>query len=297
MRDIIFIVNPRAGTEKKLNLMKQIEFFAKQVNGYRIEILVTKYKNHGSEIASEAVRNKKEIIVAVGGDGTVNEIGASLINTPSVMGIIPCGSGNGLARHFGIPMNSKKALQTLVTGVEKRIDSMLVNKRFSINIAGVGFAAHVAALFSNHGTRGLITYMKLALASFINYKPVVYTIMFNNQLISKKALLVEFANSSQWGNNARIAPQAKPDDGLITMAIVEKLNLSDVPFFIFRLFNGTLHSSKLVQFFQAPAIQVESDFYFPLHIDGESAGDHNSLNLVIQPSSVRLIIPQSHNHE
>jgi diacylglycerol kinase (ATP) len=284
-----FIINPVAGAGGNKPL-QQLELLAK-ANGMQPAMLLTAYAGHGKALAAESVANGYEAVVAVGGDGTVNEVASSLRHSSSVLGIIPAGSGNGLARHFGIPSNMAAAIKIIGRKKTSTIDTMEINGRFSVNISGVGFDAHVAGLFASHGKRGFITYSKLSLREFIAYKPLPYTLELPDRKIETQAFIIVFANTTQWGNNAKIAPCADACDGLITVGILENLPAAGIPEFVTRLFSGRLTTFKNMKYIHAASVTVHTPIAVPLHIDGEPAGMAKEIKATSIPSSLKIIIP------
>ena len=210
---ILFLINPISGIGKQKTVEKIIE---KELNPDRIkyEIAYTQYRRHAHELSKEAV-GKFDAVVAVGGDGTVNEVGSALINTDTALAIIPTGSGNGLARYLDIPIRVNKAMQVINEMTTKKIDSVLINDYVSLNVAGIGFDGHISHCFADLKSRGPLAYLRLINKEFIKYQSETYHITIEDKTYEVPAFLISFANSSQWGNNIQIAPGAKIDDGLI----------------------------------------------------------------------------------
>ncbi|MBN1251939.1 MAG: YegS/Rv2252/BmrU family lipid kinase, partial [Bacteroidales bacterium] len=244
MKKVLFIINPIAGSEKNIqNLEKLIK---KNIDKNKFELIIeyTKYALHATEIAKQAVENKIEIVVAVGGDGTVNEISKSLNNTDTSLAIIPKGSGNGLARSLGISMNTKKAVKLINSFNISEIDTIKINDSAFVNVAGIGFDAHISHLFADFGKRGFFSYLKLVFKEFFSYKSAEYFVKTENQELKVNAFLISLANSSQFGNEAHIAPLAKVNDGLIDICILEKFPIWKAFFIGIMLYNKQLHKCK-----------------------------------------------------
>lgn len=290
MKKAVFIINPKAGTGSGKFIQKHIEGLI-QTHAFDARIVITEYAGHASKLALEAVKLGEEQIIAVGGDGTVREVALSLVNQAACLGIIPVGSGNGLARHLRIPIDSLTALKVLESGRIKTIDTLLVNEHFSINISGIGFDAYVARLFAVHGKRGFLTYAKIALSELLKYKPVECKIITGEKSFTTKAFIVIFANGSQWGNNAIIAPSAKEDDGLVTVGILNKPSLFQMAGFAYRLFTGRLQNSVFLNYLACDSIELTTSTPADLHIDGDPAGLTNTVHVRVLPSSLNILIP------
>ena len=234
---IIFIVNPISGTHSKETIPQLIEEKIDH-SKYDYSIQRTQYAGHASQIAAEAARDGVDIVVAVGGDGTINEIGRALIHTRTAMGIIPCGSGNGLARHLNIPMIARKALDVINAGTVRTIDYGIIDGHPFFCTCGVGFDAFVSLKFSDSGKRGLLTYLENTLHESLTYQPEIYEIENASGTARYKAFLIACANASQYGNNAYIAPQASLTDGMMDITVLEPFTVLDVPALSFQLFKG-----------------------------------------------------------
>jgi diacylglycerol kinase (ATP) len=208
----LFIINPISGTTRKHNITEMI-FNTLKVDRETIKIVLTRYAGHAKEIAKEAAAQGIPNIISVGGDGTMNEIACSLLHTSSNLGIIPLGSGNGLARHLGIPLNTQKAIDLLNDFEIKNIDSGAINSIPFFCTAGIGLDAHVTKMFDELPTRGLKTYIKAFIKKVYTYKGDLLRIRVNDGTEIKGTFLIStFANANQYGNNAFIAPTASLSD-------------------------------------------------------------------------------------
>jgi diacylglycerol kinase (ATP) len=289
-RKICFILNPKAGA----GLNDQITSLVKRHFSppeYEIEILFTDYVKHAAELSREAVAKNMDIVVAVGGDGTINEAAEPLVNSETVLAIIPTGSGNGFARHFNIPLKIEKAIEVIKKGNIKIVDSLLINGKFCMNIAGSGFDAYIAHLFAGYGKRGFISYAKLVTKEYFSYHEKKYTIQYDNKTLSRNAFLISLANGSQFGNGARIAPLAIPDDGLIDLTILKKIPIHKLFFTLRKLFNGTLEQSKHVEIIRSKSFHILSEEEIETHLDGEPEEARKEIIAEVVPLSVKLIIP------
>jgi len=284
-RKALFIINPISGGKKKDGVPKLID---KQFDG-EATIVFTHGVSHASEVVAEAI-DKYDIIVAVGGDGTVNEIASALVGSNAVLGILPFGSGNGLSRFLGIPMNIEKAIANLNTGNIAVIDSAQANGKAFFNMAGMGFDAHISEAFSHGKKRGFITYVKTSLQEVIKYKSQTYNIEIDDAVYNRKAFMLSFANSSQYGNNAHVSPQASVQDGLLDVCVIKPFPLYRFPEMCIRMFTKTANKSSFVEIIRGKHIIVKRDNPAPMHLDGEPeiAGKEIEINIV--PCSLKVIV-------
>src|SRR5689334_17658830 len=215
-----YIINPKSGAKHNIDLAAMANEMTDKEQ-FDFEIVMTKAAKHATELAKE-VAGVVDDVVAVGGDGSVNEVAKGLIGSKTVLGIIPMGSGNGMARHLKIPVDTKQAFHLINNGRTDTIDTMMVNGEFAIGTIGIGFDAHIAHLFADAGTRGYGTYVKLVLSEFYKYKPYKYHITVDGDTFDRVCFLLTFANSSQFGNNAVIAPYADVQDGFLDVSMMKK---------------------------------------------------------------------------
>lgn len=288
-KKILFIVNPKAGAGKKLDFQKVI---SQEINAdkYSFEIQFTEGPKHATILSKQAAEAGFSYCFAVGGDGTVNEVADGLKFTNTCLGIIPFGSGNGLARHLQIPMQIKKALQLIDTGKVLRIDTMLVNNHFALNVSGIGFDAHVASLFGKNGSRGLLNYAKLVFSEFKKYPEQEIEISYDGFLLSTKIFVAAFANSSQFGNNAFIAPQASVVDEQIDLVLLRKMSMLKALFLAPKLFLKSIDTSDYVQIIKAKKINIVAHHEIALHLDGEAAGSSKSFDIEVVPESLNVLV-------
>ncbi len=287
---IVFIINPASGQNSKKPDVDVIRNFFKS-KSVEIEIFHSTERGHASELTKTAIKQKAASVVAVGGDGTVNEIAKELNGTNVSLGIIPCGSGNGLARHHLIPFNLQQSLQVILNNHVVDHDSVKINNHISFNVSGIGFDAHIAHLFGKDGKRGFISYAKLVMKEFSAYSEFGITINYNGGQINYKAMLVAIANGSQFGNNAHIAPLADTNDGKAEITVVKKMNLLQLPGFALKVFKGSITHSSFVTLMNEEKFTITSDHELPLHIDGEAAGFAKHFDCSTLKSTLRLIVP------
>ncbi|MCU4177395.1 diacylglycerol/lipid kinase family protein [Carboxylicivirga sp. N1Y90] len=286
---ILFLINPISGIGKQRTVEQLVE---KEIDSDNldVEIQYTEYQGHAHELASEAV-GKFDVVVAVGGDGTVNEVGSALINTSVAMAIIPTGSGNGLARYLDIPLRINRAIQVINLMNFKKIDTLSVNGRVSLNVAGIGFDAFISHRFANIKERGPIAYMKMIPKEFANYSSLTYTITIDDEVYQLPAFLLSFANSSQWGNDVHIAPQAKIDDGLIDVCIIKEFPKFAAPALLISLLDQSLDQRPYDVITQARKIIIECEENMLGHLDGEPLDLGNKAEIKIKPLSLKVVIP------
>jgi|TARA_B110000259_G_scaffold40461_1_gene46227 diacylglycerol kinase (ATP) len=285
---ILFIINPISGTGKK-KIVEQLIKEELTHNKFEVSIRYTEAVGHATVIAKEGVETCVDVIVAVGGDGSVNEVAKGLIGTNVKMGIIPAGSGNGFARHLNIPMDKRKAVILLNKLHSKSVDTASVNDQLFVGTAGVGFDAHIGLKFDEASTRGFWTYLKLTFKEYFNYKEQSYQISIDQKkTINEKAFFMSFCNINQWGNNVFISPNSKIEDGLIRVVLIRKMNLLSVPFFAFRLFSKSVDKSKYYKEFSGKKVEVNQAINL-IHIDGEPIRLGQKLFVEIKPSSLEVI--------
>ena len=287
-KTIIFVVNPISGTEGKETIIKNINNNIDRKK-YDFEIVKTAYAGHAEEIARNAARLFTDIIVAVGGDGTVNEIARGIIHTDSALGIIPCGSGNGLARHLQISSDPLVAIDILNKGHKICIDYGKINNTPFFCTCGVGFDAFVSLKFADSGKRGPMTYIQNTLKESLTYKPETYEIVNEEMSLKHKAFLIACANASQYGNNAYIAPHASLTDGLLDITILEPFTVLDVPSLAFRLFNKTIDQDSRIKTYQTKRVTIHRAQPAVIHVDGDPIMEEAELNVEIVPKGLNVI--------
>jgi len=266
--DIFFIVNPIAGAKSKTpiphNIIKHID---KEL--FNPEIVFTNYSGHATELTKELLARSAKYIVAVGGDGTVNEVARAMLNTSARLGIIPTGSGNGLARHLNIPIGLIQAIEVINSKKETVIDSGNVNGRYFFCTAGVGFDAHIGKVFDQSPHRGFGSYIFTTVKEFANYQPLKYTITSNGYYEELEAFAITFANAAQYGNNAYISPEANISDGLLDICILKPFAKFHAAEIGYRLFTKTLHKSHYLKIIRAKEFTISRAKAGMLHVDGE----------------------------
>jgi YegS/Rv2252/BmrU family lipid kinase len=285
----IFIINPSSGNQKLRNWEGLIEANL-DTNNY--EILYTRYAGHSSSILSNYNQEENLCIVAVGGDGTVSELVPTILKSKAFLGIIPTGSGNGLARHLRIPLNTAQAIRNLNTGKPRAVDLIKMNDHFCSNTCGIGFGALVTKHFGAKGQRGFRTYFKLALALYKTSQ--CFDIKLNNT-VYKNVWLIEFANSSQLGNDAIVSPFASVTDGIADILIMNRPKPWQVPAFIVMVLSGTILKSGLSKLIKATELKITLNDEQHYHIDGEYMGLIKEAELKMIPSSLPILLPVQSN--
>jgi len=289
MKNIAFIINPISGAINKRKLPKQIE---KELDHSRWleNIVFTEYAGHATELSRQYARMGFDAVVAVGGDGTVNEVASGLRDTETALGILPTGSGNGLARHIGMSMRISRAIEQINHGEIIRADYGLVNDRPFFCTCGVGFDALIADQFATAGTRGMKTYMQNILKDLFSYHPETYSIQGDGVDLNPEAFLITFANANQWGNDAFIAPKASIQDGKMDIAILSKFPLIAAPAMAFNLFTKNIDRDYFMNTVQARAVHVVREQEGPLHVDGEPLQMPRELDIRIVEDGLRLLV-------
>lgn len=288
-KKILVIINPKAGTRSRRGLNEAV----KSILGANAELEVTKYPGHAVELAAQGAAQGYEMVVAIGGDGTVNEAATGLIGTEIPLAIVPFGSGNGLARHLHIPMKRDAALNVARAGRLLRCDCGRVGHTHFFCTMGVGFDAKVSQEFAQATRRGFISYSRIAVNNFIHYAPEEYTIEVDGKEYRYNAFIVAVCNASQYGNNAFIAPQASMADGSLDVTVVERAGYARLAEAGFRLFTHSLPRCPIIHTLRGSSIHIHRKTPGPGHIDGEAVTLPADLKIDCVPSALTIVIPQS----
>lgn len=285
----VFIINPISGTSDKVGMPKLIEETIDH-DLFDYEIAVTKYAGQASRIATQAKDDGKDVVVAVGGDGTVNEVARAIVHSGTALGIIPCGSGNGLARHLLLPLSVKKAIDVINCCEIHELDYGLINGYPFFCTCGMGFDAFVSMKFAEAGKRGPITYAENVLREWLSYKPETYILEDENQTFKYKAFLISCANASQYGNNAYIAPQASMSDGLMDVVIMEPFDVLEAPQISIDMFNKTLNKNSKIKTFRCKKLHITRDEPGVIHYDGDPVMTGKEIDVEIKAKSIKIIV-------
>ncbi|MEI6861444.1 MAG: diacylglycerol kinase family protein [Verrucomicrobiota bacterium] len=286
------IYNPRSGDLTRKPAL--LTLAQRWVSDHRPEttIVPTERGGHATELARQAVADGCGIIMAFGGDGTMNEVAQALLGTQATLALLPCGSGNGLARHLGIPLDPAAALSLLLTGRPRTIDAGLADSRPFFVVAGLGFEAVIARRFSSLTNRGLAGYIRTGVRTWWGYAPQDYAITHSGESPhTHRAFTLAVANSSQYGNNARIAPAAEVDDGLLDLTAVPPITVLNATPLLLALFRGTLARQSSVPQLRAEKFTVERSTPGPLHTDGETHEAGTRVEFTVRPRCLRVLVP------
>jgi diacylglycerol kinase (ATP) len=289
VKKVLFIINKFAGGGYRSDLEGRIIDTCALHN---IEPIIefTQGRHHATTLAAGAANLGVQRVVAVGGDGTLNEVAQGLLTNGIPMGIIPRGSGNGLARHLCIPLATQPALDALINGKALAMDTFTLNGKLSLNVSGIGFDGHIANLFGGKTKRGLTGYAKLTLKEFLRFPEFESTLTVGDQIFQKKAFVLAIANSSQYGNNACIAPNASVSDGILHLNVLKKIP----PYrfdFVYAFFTKTIDESKYAEILEVRNFRIETSIPIPYHVDGEPCGINTLFEVIINPSALHVIVP------
>lgn len=287
---LYFIVNRFAGGGVVARLERGIRSLCGK---HRVpyEISFTAAPRHATELAAQAVEAGFRKIIAVGGDGTINEVAQALVHTSASMGIIPKGSGNGLARHLGIPMKIESALNYLFHSETVGIDTFELNGRLSLNVSGIGFDSFIATRFAGRSRRGLAGYAQLVLQGYGDFEEFDVAISSGGRTLAHKAFVVAIANASQYGNNARIAPGASVCDQQLNIVLLRKFPVYRLDI-IASFFNGKIDRSEWAETLLVQDAVIEVPNRLAYHVDGEPAGMDDRFTVKLNPVSLNVLVPQ-----
>jgi diacylglycerol kinase (ATP) len=288
LKRILFVVNPISGGLNKRHLPEQI-FNNLDRNIFDAELFYTSLELNARQITRKAIEENFGIVIAAGGDGTMNQVAQELIGTNIIMGILPLGSGNGLARHLNIPLKISDAITFINKAKFQRIDTIKINDQYSINCIGIGFDAFVAYHFSKLPKRGLQTYISTTLHHFKNFKKLKYKMEMDGVNLDGESALVTFANSSQWGNNFYIASKADIQDGWMDVTVISRLSYRNFIQLGYRLLTKTLHESSQAKMYKAKKINLVLPENSPMHIDGEPVLVKGDFTIELIPGSLNIL--------
>ena len=286
--NILFIINPISGGKKKTKIPDLIDAYLDKTK-FNPNYSYTEYVGHATELTEEAASKNFDIIVAVGGDGTINEVGTKVVEHQKILGIIPLGSGNGLARFLKIPLDTKKAIQLINKCNVKVIDTAKLNGRSFFNMAGLGFDAHVSAVFAGNKSRGLKGYIEMGLKEMTSYQPQRYLLDIDGVIYHRDAFVISIANSSQYGNNVYISPKSSVNDGWLDVCIIKPFPLYKIPILAFQMIRATTDRSEMVEIIRGKQIKITRKEEDSIHIDGEPFVMGKEIDIAIRPSSLNII--------
>lgn len=284
----VFVINLISGTSDKAAIPGLIDQYLDKTK-FEYEIAITQYAGHASEIATKAKDDGVDVVVAVGGDGTVNEVARAIVHSNTALGIIPCGSGNGLARHLLLPLNVRKAIDVINRNEVRQLDYGIINDYPFFCTCGMGFDAFVSMKFAEAGKRGPITYVENVLREGLKYKPETYTIEDDNGTLQYKAFLISCANASQYGNNAYIAPQASMSDGLMDVIIMEPFDVFEAPQISIEMFSKTLDKNSKIKTFRCKKLHIHRSKPGVIHYDGDPVMTGEDIDVELQEKGIKIV--------
>ncbi|MBK8426393.1 MAG: diacylglycerol kinase family lipid kinase [Lewinellaceae bacterium] len=288
---ISFIVNPKAGTNLQKHIRESVEKYLNH-DQFEYGFKYTEHAGHARELALEALAEGYDIVTAVGGDGSINEVASALIGTKAILGIIPAGSGNGLAMHLGYGRDVEGAVRKLNTAQEKIIDVGLMNGRPFINLAGIGFDGLVSNMMKGSNWRGFIPYFLKSVEAGLKYTPSLCTIEMDDRVLTEKCFAITIANGPMYGYNFQIAPDARMDDGLFEVVI-----LKDAPRWQYfaavpATLIGKIYDAGFVEHFTTKRVRISTEGTNYTHLDGEGLVQEGDLTFEMKPKSLHILVPQ-----
>lgn len=288
---ISFIVNPKAGTNLQKHIRESVEKYLNH-DQFEYGFKYTEHAGHARELALEALAEGYDIVTAVGGDGSINEVASALIGTKAILGIIPAGSGNGLAMHLGYGRDVEGAVRKLNTAQEKIIDVGLMNDRPFINLAGIGFDGLVSNMMKGSNWRGFIPYFLKSVEAGLKYTPSLCTIEMDDRVLTEKCFAITIANGPMYGYNFQIAPDARMDDGLFEVVI-----LKDAPRWQYfaavpATLIGKIYDASFVEHFTTKRVRISTEGTNYTHLDGEGLVQEGDLTFEMKPKSLHILVPQ-----
>jgi len=290
---IIFILNPVSGFFgiRRRKVERIIKKHIKKENLFG-EIWYSHYAGHTTELVKKAVEERANTVVIAGGDGSINEAARSLVYTDTALGIIPCGSGNGLANHLKIPFNIQKALQTIKENRIKAADTIKINDQYAFSLAGIGLDAMVAERYHLAKRRGFLSYMRSLFIEYVNFTPEAITIKTDTMEITEKCSFIIFANSDQFGYNFRIAPQADLFDGYMDVVIVKKIPFISAPLSSIQIWTGYADKCLYISSFKAKKVSIIRSRDGVMNVDGDPFKSGQHVEVEVLPASLKLIVPK-----
>ncbi|NDK56660.1 diacylglycerol/lipid kinase family protein [Pontibacter fetidus] len=287
---IRFIINPVSGTRSKVDVAARVKLNLDH-SKHDHDIVYTDYAGHATELAAAAAADGFAIVVAVGGDGTVNEVARGLLHTNTALGILPKGSGNGLARHLQLPLKLDNAIKALNTGQISEIDSGTINDVPFFTTSGIGFDAYISSVFAGNKKRGLKTYVELVLKEVRAYKHLPVKVTINSTELETDCFVMAFANAAQYGNNAYIAPLADIRDGLLDVCLVRQLDFVKAINLSYCMLTRQLANVQSAEYFKTTGVHVQTEQPMMFHADGEYKGKATEFEVKLNPLSLKVVIP------
>jgi YegS/Rv2252/BmrU family lipid kinase len=293
MKNIAFIINPVSGpkeTQKEKRKLPKVIMQTLDDSQWLPNITFTEYAGHATELARQYARMGFDAVVAVGGDGTVNEVARGVRDSQTAMGILPMGSGNGFARHLNIPIRVNKAIEMLNHSEPIRVDYGLANGKLFVSTCGTGFDALIADHFAGSSKRGFATYLQNILKDVFSYTPQNYHIVGDGLDVTHKAFLITFANANQWGYEALIAPKASIQDGKMDIMLMSSHAILGSASLALRLFAGSIDDSHFMDTLRAKEVTLERESAAPFHIDGDPVDMEKDIHIRIVEDGLRVLV-------
>jgi len=290
MKNVLFIVNPFSGIGRQKTIEQLIDTKLDSTK-FKPEIIYTEHAGHAIDISKSNLKSF-DIIVAVGGDGSVNEVCQHMIGTDTVMGIIPAGSGNGFARHLNLPLKPEKAFEVINNCRVERIDTAQLGGRKFVNIAGIGFDAEMGEKFATTKERGFNGYRKIVMKGLREFTPEKITLVADGKVIEKELFILSVANATQYGFNAKISPKSSLTDGVLDVVMLKKFPFAISPFLATRLFGGKILGSKYCETLQVKDLVIKTKKECAAHFDGEPLILSSEIKVSIIPKSLNIIVPE-----
>lgn len=295
-RKILAVINPISGTSNKEFMPETI---ARCIDADKFDVVVrfTQHASHATLLTEEAIKEGFYGVIAVGGDGTINEVAAALRDSSTALGIIPCGSGNGLARHLGIPMNVEKALEIINLDNIESLDYCTANDRPFFCTCGVGFDAHVSQKFAEAKKRGPLSYIQKTLVEYLKYRCKTYSIEMNDRVVTEKAFVIACGNASQYGNNAFITPRASMHDGLIDVTVIHPFTPLDTAVLGVLLFTRHIDQDTNINTFRTSELTIHRPKPDVMHIDGEPIMMDADIHIKCHKAGIKIFLPTGDGDE
>lgn len=288
---VAFVINPKSGADRTTDRVALIKSLLS--DNYDATIFEWKKVEDRDTIFKEVLSGNFDIAVAVGGDGTVSQLASALSGSKVALGIIPFGSGNGLARHLGVPLDHAAAMKLIANGTVRTIDKGIVNGHDFFCTSGTGFDARIGKLFANSTKRGFWTYLKLTLREYANYSHEHYTLTLDGKALDRDAFLITVANAGQYGNDAWIAPNATVNDGKLSVVVMKPLHWWNLPGLARKMFKRKTHLSKYIETLEAKEVVIRRTSKGPAHYDGEPAEMDEVLDIKIVPSCLNVVVNEN----
>ncbi|MDR3048218.1 MAG: diacylglycerol kinase family lipid kinase [Bacteroidales bacterium] len=288
----IFILNPISGSGKKRrkNIEKTIRQYI-QNDVIEGEIWYSQYAGHATELAKIAIKENVKSVVVAGGDGSINEVAKVLVHTDTALGIIPAGSGNGLAHHLQLPFDINKALEVILLGHIKKADVLNVDGHYVFSVAGLGFDAQVAQHYKSSTRRGLLTYIRSSVFEYFKYDYEKITLQFDQQEITANVFFCLFSNANQFGYNFGIMPQAELFDNQLDIAIVPPISFFEVLKALPKVWNGKIEKISYIQYFKTNILKIIREKEGIINCDGDPYPTGKEFCVYVIPNALNIILP------